>query len=266
MAGEHWRPVGARATALGSASVSMADNWSVHNNQAGMAFYNRPAVGFFYENNFMLKELGYQSAMVTLPTRYGVFGGNITYTGDAAYSETNAGIAYARAFGNRFAAGLQLDYLHTGLGPEYGSAGIATFELGLMTKISGNLTFGAHIFNPLSAKISGFYDERIASVMRAGFTYTFSEALLMTAEVYKNYSRQFNSWPAPSTGFLIKVMHVSASLQTHSNILSVLDWLSKTSLSTFPPLYTKFLDILLRFHFNMLSGSHVQHFASIRNF
>ncbi len=186
MAGEHWRPVGARATALGSASVSMADNWSVHNNQAGMAFYNRPAVGFFYENNFMLKELGYQSAMVTLPTRYGVFGGNITYTGDAAYSETNAGIAYARAFGNRFAAGLQLDYLHTGLGPEYGSAGIATFELGLMTKISGNLTFGAHIFNPLSAKISGFYDERIASVMRAGFTYTFSEALLMTAEVYKN--------------------------------------------------------------------------------
>jgi hypothetical protein len=186
LAGDHWRPVGARAAAMGMASVSIADNWSVHNNPAGMAFYNRPAAGFYYENNFMLKELGYQAASLTIPTRYGVFGGNVTYTGDASYNEANAGVAYSRTFGSRFAAGIQLDYFHTGLTKEYGSVGIATFEVGILTKLSNNLNFGAHIFNPLNAKISGFYDERIAAVMRAGFTYTFSDALLMTAEVYKN--------------------------------------------------------------------------------
>lgn len=187
-AGE-WRPAGARAAAMGMCSVSLADTWSGHNNQAGLALYNRPAAGFYYENGFMLKELGYQSVTVSIPTHYGVFGGNISYTGDANYNEANAGIAYARTFGSRFAAGIQLDYLHTGLTKEYGSTGIITFEAGVISKLANNLTFGAHIFNPLNAKLTGFYDERIAAVMRAGFTYSFSEKLLLSTEVYKNSQR-----------------------------------------------------------------------------
>lgn len=185
-AGDHWRPAGARSAAMGMVSVSFPDSWSIHNNQAGMAFYNRPVAAFYYENSFLLKELGYQAAAFTLPTRYGVFGGNVAYTGDAVYNEANAGIAYSRAFGNHFAAGIQLDYLHTGLSNEYGSSGLATFEAGILAKLTSNLTFGAHVFNPLSRKVSAHCDERIPAIMRAGFTYTFSEALLLSAEVSKN--------------------------------------------------------------------------------
>lgn len=185
-AADFWRSSGARAAGMGTASVSLADCWSVHNNQAGMAFYNKPAAGFYYENGFMVKELGYQSVALTVPTRYGVFGGNVSYTGDASYNEAMGGLAYAMAFGNRFAAGISLDYLHTGLTAEYGSSNIITFEAGILAKLTNDLTFGAHVFNPLNAKLTGYYDERIPAVMRAGVTYSFSEALLFTTEIYKN--------------------------------------------------------------------------------
>lgn len=185
-AGDHWRPAGARAAGMGSASVAMADSWSVHNNQAGMAFYNQPSAGFYYENGFLAKELGYQSVALTVPTRYGVFGGNVSYSGDASYNEAMGGLAYAMAFGNRLSAGISLDYQHTGLTAEYGSSNIITFEAGILTKLTNALTFGAHVFNPLNAKLAGNSDERMPAVMRAGFAYTFSDALIMNAEVYKN--------------------------------------------------------------------------------
>jgi hypothetical protein len=185
-AGDHWRPAGSRAAALGSASVSLADYWSVNNNQAGMAFYNKPSAGFYYENGFLIKELGYQSVALTVPTRYGVFGSSVSYSGDANYNEAIAGLAYAKSFGNRFSAGIRLDYLHTGLTAEYGASNIVTFEAGILAKLTNDLTFGAHVFNPLNAKLTGFYDEKIPAVMRAGVSYSFSDALLFTTEVFKN--------------------------------------------------------------------------------
>jgi hypothetical protein len=171
---------------MGLSSAAVSDFWSVNNNQAGMAFYDKTAAGVYFENRFMIKELGTQTGAFTLKTKFGVLGATVGYSGDASFNTTKAGLAYARKFGNRFSAGLQLDYIGTTLGEEYGKRNNITFDAGIMVKITDQLTFGAHTFNPMHVQISEDNNERIPATVNAGFGFTFSDKLLLTAEACKN--------------------------------------------------------------------------------
>ena len=115
-----------------------------------------------------------------------MLGATVGYSGDANFNTTKAGLAYAMKFGNRFAAGVQLDYIGTTLGEEYGKRSSITFDAGIMVKITEQFIFGAHVFNPIHAKISDYDNESIPSTLNAGFSYTFSDKLLLTAEACKN--------------------------------------------------------------------------------
>lgn len=181
-----WINTGARHSAMGLASVSASDMWSVNNNQAGMAFYKQPAAGVYSETRFLLKELGNHAVGITLPNRFGVFGVSMNYTGDHLYSRTKGGLAYARTFGNRVAFGLQLDYLHTHIAEDYGNRGNVTFETGILIKITDDLVLGTHVFNPVQAKLARYNDERLPAIIRTGLGYSFSEKLLVQAEASMN--------------------------------------------------------------------------------
>jgi hypothetical protein len=186
MASGEWIAQGGRSAGMGLSSVAVPDFWSVNNNQAGMAFFDKTAASLYFENRFLIRELGSQTGALVLKTQYGVLGATLAYSGDANYNTTKAGLAYARKFGNRFAAGIQLDYLSDKLGEEYGKRNNITFDAGIMVRISEQLTFGAHTFNPVHAKISEYGDERIPASLNIGFGFTFSDKLLLTAEAYKN--------------------------------------------------------------------------------
>lgn len=181
-----WISHGGRSAAMGLSSAAVSDFWSVNNNQAGMAFYDKTAAGIYFENRFLIKELGTQTGAITVKTKYGVLGATVGYSGDANYSTTKAGLAYARKFGNRFSAGIQLDYIATALGEEYGKRSNITFDAGIMVRITEQLTFGAHTFNPMHVKLSEYNNERIPTTLNAGFGFTFSDKLLLTAEAFKN--------------------------------------------------------------------------------
>lgn len=181
-----WIAHGGRSAAMGLSSAAVSDFWSVNNNQAGMAFYDKTAAGIYFENRFLIKELGTQTGAFTMKTKFGVLGTTVSYSGDANYSTTKAGLAYARKFGNRFAAGIQLDYIATALGEDYGKRNNITFDAGIMVKITEQLTFGVHTFNPMHAKLSDYSNESIPATLNAGLGFTFSDKLLLTAEAYKN--------------------------------------------------------------------------------
>lgn len=181
-----WNSQGGRSAGMGLSSAAVSDFWSVNNNQAGMAFYDKTSAGIYFENRFQVKEFGEQAGAFTLKTKYGMFGATIGYSGNSNLNQTKAGIAYARKFGNRFAAGIQLDYIGTALGEDYGKRSSITFDAGLMVKISEQLSFGAHTFNPMHVKLSEYADERIPATVNAGFGFTFSDKLLLTAEACKN--------------------------------------------------------------------------------
>ena len=181
-----WSSLGSRAAGMGYSTAAASDFWSVNNNQAGLAFYDKTAAGIYFENRFAIKESGTQAGAFVLKTKHGVLGTTVVYSGDANLSVTKAGLAYALKLGKYFSAGIQLDYIGTALGEEYGKRNNFTFDAGIMVKITEQLTFGAHTFNPMHVKLSEYNNERIPTTMNAGFGFTFSDKLLLTAEAYKN--------------------------------------------------------------------------------
>src|SRR5437879_770897 len=86
-AGNEDYPVGGRSSAMGNASVSLADVWSAHHNQAGLGFEKNISAGVYYENRFLLKELGVKGAVIALPEKGGTFGLCVTNFGYSLYSE-----------------------------------------------------------------------------------------------------------------------------------------------------------------------------------
>jgi len=186
VAGHDNVPQGGRSAAMAGASVALTDFWSLQNNQAGLAYYNHLSAGFYYENRFLTKELSLKSGGFVLPTNSGNFGLNLTYFGYSKYNESKVGISYARAFGKVLAIGLQLDYLHTSIAEDYGKKGLVTFELGLLSKINEHLTLGAHIFNPIGAKLAEYEDERIPAILKVGAAYSFDSNILISVEAEKD--------------------------------------------------------------------------------
>jgi hypothetical protein len=184
-------PVGARSAAMGNASVTLDDFWSLHNNQAGMAFYNKMAAGVYGEDRFLMKELSQGALGLVLPVKgAGVFGVSYNYFGYKLYNESKVGLAYAMAFGKKISGGVQLDYLYTHIGEDYGNHSLFTFELGLRAFIIRGLVLGVHVYNPISIKVSKTGNERVPTIFRLGLSYSFSDKALVAVETEKDINQK----------------------------------------------------------------------------
>lgn len=185
---------GARAAGMANATVAIYDFWAISHNQAGIASIDKLTAGLFTENRFLLCDLSLAAAGVILPTTYGNFGVSLQYFGSNLYSEGKAGLAYARHFGEKLSAGVQLNYMFTTIGEGYGRTGTATAELGIICELLPGLYLGAHIFNPTKAslKTTGYLDirEYIPTIIRTGAAYHFSEKVLLSLEVEKDSRHQ----------------------------------------------------------------------------
>jgi hypothetical protein len=179
--------VGGRSAGMGKASVSLHDFWSIQNNPAGMAMQTHLAAGVYYENRFMLPELGLKSAAIVVPAKFGVIGLSFNQFGYELFNENKLGLAYARSFGPQLRIGLQLDYLSSRFGGGYEGRDNISFELGVQSNISEKVILGAFIFNPVKVRFSDYTDERIPVILRLGLTYIMSEKLIGIAEVEKNF-------------------------------------------------------------------------------
>ena len=178
-------PVGAVAAGMGRCSVALNGVWSIQNNQAGLASISNITLGLNYGNRFLIKETGINDFAVVVPTKYGVAGLSLNYFGFNLYNEIKAGLSYGRSFGKFLRIGLQLDYLQIALGENYGKKPGVTFELGVQSDITGNLTLGFWTYNPVMIRLAGYADERIPAIFRLGFAYRFSDWLITTVEAEK---------------------------------------------------------------------------------
>lgn len=181
-------PTGARQAGMGRTSVAMTDFWGVMNNQAGIALFERISAGISYENRFMLSELSSKSIGVIVPTKFGVLGISYHHEGFELYNEQKAGLVYARSFGKHLRIGLQLDYLQTTLGDNYGKKSSATFELGVQSDITEELTIGVWTFNPVRVKLADYDSEKIQAIYRFGMQWKPSSHFVATIESEKNTS------------------------------------------------------------------------------
>nr|MDQ3049071.1 hypothetical protein [Bacteroidota bacterium] len=153
-AGNENFPIGSRSASMGNASVSLSDVWSSHHNQAGLGFMRDASAGVYYENRFLLKELGVKGLAIAVPVKVGTFGLAVSNFGYSAYSENKYSLSFAKAFGEKFSAGIALNYHTVKIAEGYGSNGTFAAEVGLQSKPLKGLTIGAHVFNPTRAKIA----------------------------------------------------------------------------------------------------------------
>jgi hypothetical protein len=180
-------PLGARSQGMAGCGTALTtDVWGVQNNQASLAGIESFQAGVFYESRFLVSELGMKGVAAALPTKYGSFGLNVNSFGYSLYSETKAGLAYARKLSERFSMGVQLDYYNTRIGENYGSSSAVVGEIGILAEPVKNLFVGLHLFNPTRTRLSGNLDERLPTIMRFGMSYKFSDQVFVIAEAEKD--------------------------------------------------------------------------------
>lgn len=179
-----------RLAGIGNSAISNFDIWSVNHNQAGLADLNSSAVALGYENSYQLNELSTQAAVFALHTKTGNFALNYKRFGYSLYSENNIGIAYARKLGEIISAGIQFDYIYYNQTEDYGNRGVFLMEVGLIAEPIKNFFIGAHFYNPWQAKLADYEDERVASKMRFGLSYYFSDLVLFSIETEKDLEQE----------------------------------------------------------------------------
>jgi len=179
-------PAGARAAAMGNVCVMYPDFWSNWHNQAGLGFYPHLTAGIHHENRFVVPEFSLHAIGLTIPTGRGTLGFSGHYFGYPGYHESKFGLAFGKAFHERVAVGLQLDYLNTYFNNELGNSGTIAIEAGILAEPVDNLLIGFHIFNPTGASIPKLGQEKVPVIMRVGLAYQFGERLFLGMETEKD--------------------------------------------------------------------------------
>ncbi|WKZ66877.1 MAG: hypothetical protein QY325_02885 [Flavobacteriales bacterium] len=207
-------PVGARFAGMGGSGLTLADLWSVRLNPSGLAGMEAATAGIFYQPHFLSEELSNQGIAAALPVGRGAFGIAADRFGYDLYTENRASLAYAMRFGDGFRAAVQLNYLDVRLGGNYGSTGAFTAELGMQARLTEELWIGAHLYNPtrtgLGARTESMVplDERVPTILRAGFGWMPNKRLTLTAEAEKDIDRperfRFGLEYAPTKAFFLR--------------------------------------------------------------
>ncbi len=211
--------IGAAESGMGGVGVASTAVWSAANNQAALGFNKSYGVGFYYENRFMTKELSLNALTLVLPTGKGSFAANISYFGFSQYNEKKIGIAYGMALSKRFAVGVQLDYLNTAIGDIYGSKSVYTFEIGLLSKLTNDITLGVHVFNPIQAKFNDYNNEKLALLMKVGLQWNLDKDFVAAVEI----NSDINNKLIVRGGLeyrIMKILYTRIGLSNNPNIFS----------------------------------------------
>ncbi len=177
-------PVSMPYIGLGAYSMIHSDVFSASGNKASLATMESATAGIYNERRFMLPQNSVYSLAVALPTSKGNVGLQVNHAGFKQYSETLAGLAYARKLGKKALVGMQFNYYMRQV-PSFGRAAVFNVELGALLRLSEKLTGGFHIYNPVAGKLGKSGDEKLSSVYKAGLGFDASESFHIAAECIK---------------------------------------------------------------------------------
>lgn len=180
-------PIGAAYTGMNTCSKKFADAFSASVNPAVLCRLKDFSAGLYGERRFGLKELSFSSAIVAIPFQHSGVGVNLNYFGSSLYSETQAGLGYAKDLG-KIAVGIRFNY-HSIRIPTYGSDAAFTAELASIWQLTDQLVTTIQAVNPFGGKFGKNKNEKIASAYKAGIGYEVSSNVFFGAEIIKEQDR-----------------------------------------------------------------------------
>lgn len=211
--------LGSRSMAMGGFSTTLSDVWSTNNNQAGLGYLDNISGGIYYESRFMLKETAFKAGTFALPTKLGAFGLSVTSFGYSLYNETKAGISYGQKLGEKIALGVQMNYLNVKLNQDYGQKSTLTAAVGLIARLTQELTMGVHVYNPTRVKLADYNNERIPTIMKLGLDYKFSEKVFLALETEKDMN--YGAIAKVGLEYIpIDILYLRGGISTHPTMSS----------------------------------------------
>lgn len=185
---------GPRSSGLANASLLLNDNvYAPFINQAALASFNKVAAVGFTHNKFLVKELATHGAGVIVPGgKNGAFSGSVLYHGYSNFNQTKVAAGYGKKLSEVISAGVQIDYISTSIAEDYGKKSAFTFEVGFIAKITSGLTAGAHLFNPIRAKLADYNDEKIPAIAKFALSYKFNDKCTLLAQSDKDFDQPFS--------------------------------------------------------------------------
>jgi len=175
---------GARSSAMGGASLTLVDEYSLFNNVGALGRVENHAVFAGYQNRYGI-------------TEFQVIGGGAVYThsignigvghykfGDDLFSEQRVHLAVGNTI-QMVSLGLGLDIIQYHI-ESIGTIQTIAIEFGGVAEITPQLSFGMHIFNVAQAELDPELDEPLPTVMKGGMAYRPSDELTLTLEVEKD--------------------------------------------------------------------------------
>lgn len=171
-------PVGARGWGMGNAMVALPQNQSFFYNPAGVGFSTNSCVSASWHAPTDLPQLstaGINTSFALKPINIGL---GMERFGDRLYNESKVGVAIAKKI-ERIALGLKVSYMNSSA---ENVSSVSTFltEFGIMAALSEKFRIGFHAYNITAAKL--FADQKIPTVLRAGFAFEPDAKVAITAE------------------------------------------------------------------------------------
>jgi hypothetical protein len=178
--------LGARFSAMANATVMIPDLWSLSHNQAGLGWITSPVVGFHFENKFAVPQYSLSALGAAIPMKPGTMGLMFYYFGYSQYHDIRFALSFGRAFTERFAAGVQLNYIGTYIADDYGTYHSIVAEGGIIAEPVDNLYIGAHVYNFTASKMTNPEREKLPVIFRVGVGYEIKKIVFVSVETEKN--------------------------------------------------------------------------------
>lgn len=176
----------ARSQAMGGIRSVLTGDWSAFQNPAGLATVDRPAFAFHFENYFMVPGWGTGAFTGCLPVKPGTIGITYFIYGTGTYNEMRTGLVFGRSFGERFRAGIELDYLRIQQPSGYGNLHALVPGAGIQVMPMDNLILAVHVFNPAQQHFSNCRHMPIPVSIRAGAALMLGREVLICTELLKD--------------------------------------------------------------------------------
>ena len=181
-------PVSARSQGMGSVRVMLGDPWSGLQNQAGLAALQEYSFAFHYENHFLVPQMGLEAFTLCLPTRTGTLSLNYSCYGYAAYNENRIGLAFGKSFGDKFRAGLELNYMRVHQAAGHGNMHTVIPAFGIQAMPVKQLIIAFHVFNPARQGFGNHTTEPVPAIIRLGTGLLLGDEVLICLEIEKKSS------------------------------------------------------------------------------
>jgi len=176
-------PAGAGSAGMGGITAVMTGAWGAAGNPAAIPWQKGIAAGFSIRNYYLTGDLNSGALIFAWNSRAGGIGLVAGYTGSPLLGQVNAGLSYGRKFGNRFSAGVRLDYYRIQTAGLSRSGNLASFEVGLLYQPDRHWILGLRILNPVPVRISEYPATYLPWEIRVGAGFRPDDNLLITAEL-----------------------------------------------------------------------------------